>query len=114
MAPEILMSEPVGIPADLYAVGMMGYEMITGKHPFSVNDVGVYLCLDSVRTAWDLVVSDDRCRSDRPCDLALADPQPNWAQRIRCRPYPVKNRLRFWIGRKEFINIHAGAYSAGM
>lgn len=40
MAPEILMNEPAGVPADLYAVGMMAYEMLAGRHPFQVQDMG--------------------------------------------------------------------------
>ena len=37
MAPEILMGEPASISSDLYAVGMMGYEVFAGEHPFAIN-----------------------------------------------------------------------------
>lgn len=40
IAPEVLLSNDVGITADLYAVGLMGYEFLAGKHPFDVNDPG--------------------------------------------------------------------------
>lgn len=38
MAPEILMGEPSGAAADLYAVGMMAYEMIANHHPFNLEN----------------------------------------------------------------------------
>lgn len=38
MAPETLTGEPSGISADLYAVGMMSYEMLTGHHPFNLEE----------------------------------------------------------------------------
>ncbi|MEL6402739.1 MAG: BREX system ATP-binding domain-containing protein [Chloroflexota bacterium] len=40
MAPEVLTGEEGGITADLYAVGMLGYEIIAGEHPFVVHDAG--------------------------------------------------------------------------
>lgn len=43
MAPEVLSEQPAGIPADLYALGMMGYEMIAGAHPFHVAQPGLLL-----------------------------------------------------------------------
>lgn len=38
MAPEVLAGGVGGIVADLYAIGMMSYEMIAGRHPFHVAD----------------------------------------------------------------------------
>jgi serine/threonine-protein kinase len=38
MAPEQALGETVGPSADLYAVGVMLYEMLTAKHPFDAHD----------------------------------------------------------------------------
>lgn len=38
MAPEILLGENVGIPSDLYSVGILAYELIAGQHPYNIHD----------------------------------------------------------------------------
>ncbi|MEM7348025.1 MAG: tetratricopeptide repeat protein, partial [Chloroflexota bacterium] len=37
MAPEILTGNPASFASDLYAVGVMAYELFAGHHPFDVN-----------------------------------------------------------------------------
>src|SRR5260370_3710507 len=39
MAPEVLIGRPADVSADLYAVGVIAFELFTGHHPFSI-DVG--------------------------------------------------------------------------
>ncbi|MBC7812242.1 MAG: AAA family ATPase [Burkholderiales bacterium] len=39
MAPEVIQGEPAGIQADLYAVGVMGYELFTGRYPYDATDL---------------------------------------------------------------------------
>lgn len=39
MAPEIFKDHPASIASDLYAVGVLGYELLTGQHPFQGNTI---------------------------------------------------------------------------
>ena len=39
MAPEIFLGESPGVASDLYAVGVMIYELFAGKHPFDISNL---------------------------------------------------------------------------
>jgi tetratricopeptide (TPR) repeat protein len=38
MAPEVLKGQSASVASDLYAVGLIAYELLVGRHPFDVND----------------------------------------------------------------------------
>ncbi|MFN8375331.1 MAG: protein kinase [Anaerolineae bacterium] len=59
LAPEILVGEPVSRASDLYAVGIIAYEMFAGKHPFNTKD-HTELLNDTLQTAPDLSPLDAR------------------------------------------------------
>lgn len=43
MAPEVLDGQPISIAADLYAVGVMAYELWVGRHPFNTHSLPLLL-----------------------------------------------------------------------
>ncbi|MCB9453962.1 MAG: tetratricopeptide repeat protein [Anaerolineaceae bacterium] len=43
MAPELLMEAPASVASDLYAVGIIAYQMFIGRHPFNVGNVSVLI-----------------------------------------------------------------------
>lgn len=41
ISPEVLMGQGTSVMSDLYAVGIMAYEMIAGHHPFDLSNPGI-------------------------------------------------------------------------
>lgn len=55
LAPELLMGEPPTKAADLYAAGMIAYELLAGRHPFDVRNMN-RLILSILHEEADLAV----------------------------------------------------------
>lgn len=54
MSPELLQGTPASEASDLYAAGLIAYEVFAGRHPFNVGDI-VSLMGDILHTPPDLV-----------------------------------------------------------
>jgi predicted ATPase len=60
MAPEIFQGEPSSKGGDLYAIGVMAYEILAGKFPYDVSNMAVLLNqILTVEPDWSLVESND-------------------------------------------------------
>lgn len=66
MAPELLASQPPSEKSDLYALGVIAYEMLVGEHPFKLNNPSqlmmdilyseVYVELDGTNTEIETII----------------------------------------------------------
>ena len=67
IAPEVLKGEPASEPSDLYAVGVIAYEMIAARHPFRLDNIS-HLITDIIERPPDLTSLD----ISEPLRLVLA------------------------------------------
>ncbi|MCU0498398.1 MAG: protein kinase [Anaerolineae bacterium] len=61
MAPELLMDELPSVESDLYAIGVIAYEIFSGRHPFNLNNTG-YLLFDIMSRPPDLTLVPEQLR----------------------------------------------------
>jgi serine/threonine protein kinase len=61
MAPELFEGAPVSQSADLYAVGVMAYELFAGRHPFKVENIALLVneILNKPADVWSIGLDDD-------------------------------------------------------
>ncbi len=59
-APEIWAGEPYSKPADLFAVGVIGFELLTGQHPFGPIDSWMLDRVLDEEPDWSLLADDGR------------------------------------------------------
>jgi eukaryotic-like serine/threonine-protein kinase len=57
MAPEVLQGESISAASDLYAVGVIAYEIFAGHHPFDLKNVGT-LIFDIIQKPIDVSAMD--------------------------------------------------------
>jgi len=68
MAPEILGNQPASTSSDIYAVGMICYEMLSGSNPFVATSLAA--CVNQILTATPRSLH--QCRPDLPRELTDA------------------------------------------
>lgn len=65
MAPEIFLGEPASVQSDVYALGVLAYEVLTHRRPFTGNDY------ETVKNAHLFTVADNPTRYRKDLDKRL-------------------------------------------
>ena len=95
LAPEAILSQPVGAPCDWWALGVLLFELLTGLLPFRADNdkaVGVAICNARVRfprQERDEDADDDDAPSAAPADAPTAAPAATPAAAPAAAPAPV-------------------------
>ena len=72
MAPEVLQGQKPTPASDLYAVGIMAYELFVGEHPFNLKNMNM-LIMDVISTMPDLSTLETIDLTDAPLSARDAD-----------------------------------------
>ena len=75
MAPEIILGEPATEISDLYSIGVIAYELFTGRHPFHVDNV-TQLLNDVLYTVPDIAPLTAVDQSILPVIISLMSKAP--------------------------------------
>lgn len=85
MAPEILNGDPITTATDLWAVGVMAYQLMVGTHPFDTSS-NVTLLYDIINREPNFAVLNDVFADDAAHSAADKNPRPAktmWETRVQ-------------------------------
>lgn len=131
MAPEQVRGKAVGVGVDIYALGAVLYELLTGQPPFvgaNPNDVlnqilrsdPVAVCKLAPRVPRDLAVIVGKCLEKEPeqrylAARELAEDLDRFVagQPIAARPISQTERVWRWARRNPLVTAHLGFTTVG-
>jgi serine/threonine-protein kinase len=100
MSPEQFTGQPVDVRSDIYALGVMTYEMLVGKYPFEAN------------TAWEWA-SKHMTEPPRPIETQPLGPNVPERMRNAITRALAKNKDERFSTVKEYFEAFTGGHPAG-